>query len=73
MGRMISDKTKARIKISWSDILVEDKDAGDFYVALTPKVEVRREESHYRRVAEDVLADIKAEAKRKKYKNLKVK
>ena len=70
---MIRDKTKTRIKITWSDILVEDKDAGDFYVALTPKVDVRREESHYRRVAEDVLADIKAEVKRRKYKNLKVK
>ena len=65
-------KEKTRIKITWSDTLVDDKDSGDFYVALMPKVEVRREESHYRRVAEDVLEEIKKHARSIKLKHVKV-
>lgn len=65
-------KEKTRIKITWSDTLVDDKDSGDFYVALMPKVEVRREESQYRRVAEDVLEEIKKHARSIKLKHVKV-
>ena len=55
-------RIKGSARISWAHELVEDKDSGDFYLKVYPKlsgIKVARDKDHIRQVAKEVLAETK--------------
>ena len=59
-------RIKGAASLTWAQELVEDKDSGNFYMKVYPKLSrfrVYRDKDHIRQVAKDVLDEIKRKRK----------
>lgn len=68
-------RIKGSAKISWAYELVEDKDGGNFYMKVYPKLSNFKEDRNpeqIKQAAKDVLDEIKRNAKRRKTGNTRI-
>lgn len=48
---------KSKIRITWHERLIEDKDSGNFYIELSPKVEERNKLDWFDK--NEIMQDVK--------------
>lgn len=66
-------RMKGSASLTWVNELVEDKDSGDFYLRVYPRlsnIKVYRDKSFARQLAQDIIQEIKSS---KQTGNVKVK